>query len=379
VESLQDIRRYLHQHPELSGKEYATQAFLKKQLQALHGGNLIEVGNTGLLLTIKAKRPGKSLLLRADIDALPMEEANTDIPYRSQNKGISHKCGHDGHTTILLGVARYFAREGLKQGTLHLLFQPSEEDGRGAQMVLNDPHFKNIKYDAAYALHNMPGYPIGQVLFKPGFFTAGVISVAYEIRGTEAHAAEPEKAVSPQAAMAEMMSLPERLDQADFTKEDYRQVTVVHARLGEKNYGITPGEGEIHYTIRAWQAKELKKLRKELDEQIKQCCRSYALSYEASWSHEFYPNQNDPNCITYLEEAAKKEALDAVEIEDPFRWGEDFGLFIQEKPGAYFCLGAGESTHNLHDPSYDFPDDLLDIGTKLFVRLSLDFLADGGH
>lgn len=375
--SLKELRRKLHQNPELSGQEKETQKLLKEQLKTCHPDSLIAVGETGLLICFEGKDEGPTILLRADIDALPIAEAN-DFAHRSQHEGVSHKCGHDGHTTIMVGVARHLGENCPQKGRVYLLFQPAEEVGVGAQKVLDDPQFQKINYDAAFALHNLPGFPLGQIVWRHGNFTPGVKSVAYLLKGREAHAAEPHKGINPAVAMAKILPLAETLSRPDITKSDFRQATVVHALLGEKAYGISPGNGEVHFTIRAWDNEELEKFQAKLDESVMQIAAQHNLECKREWGHEFWPNKSSEAAVKLLVKTAEEEGFDCREIESPFAWGEDFGLFIKDKPGALFGLGAGEDCPVLHHPSYDFPDELIEYGQRLFTALALNY-TNGKH
>lgn len=366
------FRQYLHQHPELSGHEYKTQALLQEYFKTWKVVYQ-KVGRTGLLVSFKGKNKGPSLLLRADIDALPIEESLA-INYVSRNKGVSHKCGHDGHTTVLMALTEYFKDRPLEKGQLHLLFQPAEEEGRGAAAVLADPNFKKIHYDRAYAFHNIPGQDLGCLAYRKGNFTAGVRSIIFRFEGFSSHAAEPEKANSPQALLAKAILQTEMLGKGDWSEEDFSQVTLVHASLGEPAYGIKPGKGELHYTIRAWKAEVLNALEAELKAQIKAWAEEDNLRCQIESLQEFWPNHNDSEAVDLLVACADSLGMPKTNLKEAFRWGEDFGLFIKDKPGALFGIGSGKDQLPLHHPDYDFPDALIKPSFELFKTLSLNYL-----
>lgn len=366
------FRQYLHQNPELSGAEYQTQKFLIGHLEKL-GVPYTKVANTGLVISFKSEVAGPSLLIRADIDALPIKES-TSLKYASQNAGVSHKCGHDGHTTMLMALVYYFAEHPLKKGNLHLLFQPSEEDGNGAASVLNDPKFKAIHYDRAYAFHNIPGFNLGELYWRPGNFTAGVRSLIFRFKGHSSHAAEPEKAVSPQALLAKAMQNLEQLAHPIWEEEDFSQITLVHANLGEVAYGISPGEGELHYTIRAWRGDILDALEAKIQQQLSVWAQADNLQMDQKSLQEFWPNYNAAQACQLLVACADAQGLKHHQLKEAFRWGEDFGLFLKDKEGALFGIGAGEEHLVLHHPDYDFPDAILEPTIKLFKTLILNYL-----
>jgi amidohydrolase len=369
---LVSFRKHLHQNPELSGVEYETQKHLIYHLEKLQL-SYTKVANTGLLVSFKGKEGGKSLLIRADIDALPIQE-DTQINYASKNRGVSHKCGHDGHATMLMALVYHFAKEPIKRGCLHLLFQPAEEDGKGAAAVLNDPNFKAIHYDRAYAFHNIPGFKLGEVFWRDGNFTAGVRSLIFSFKGHSAHAAEPEKASSPQALLAKAMQCLEKLANPLWGKEDFSQISLVHVNMGELAYGIAPGKGELHYTIRAWQGQVLDELEVKMHQQLSEWAIADNLQIEKESLQEFWPNYNSATANKVLVACADEQGIGHHQLKEAFRWGEDFGLFLKDKEGALFGIGAGEEHLVLHHPDYDFPDTILKPTIKLFKTIILKYL-----
>jgi len=369
---LVSFRHYLHQNPELSGAEYKTQKYLIGHLEKL-AVSYTKVANTGLLVSFEGKEEGASLLIRADIDALPIQE-DTDLKYASKNSGVSHKCGHDGHTTMLMALVYYFAEEPLKKGSLHLLFQPAEEDGSGAAAVLNDPRFQAIHYDRAYAFHNIPGFKLGELLWRNGNFTAGVRSLIFRFKGFSSHAAEPEKALNPQALLAKAMQQLEKLAKPQWEKEDFSQISLVHANLGAVAYGISPGQGELHYTIRAWQGEVLDALEEKIYQQLKAWAEEDNLQIKKESLQEFWPNYNHIESNNLLIACADAQGLLHHQLKEPFRWGEDFGLLLKGKEGAMFGIGAGEEHLVLHHPDYDFPDAILKPTIALFKSIIINYL-----
>lgn len=366
-EQLTYIRRHLHRHPELSTKEVETQRYLKTHLEKLHHDGLQEVGGTGLMLLFKGKSPGKNILLRADMDALPIQELN-GMEHRSLRDGISHKCGHDGHSAILLGLAHQLSDHRPEKGTVGLLFQPAEENGMGAKAVLEDTRF-DFKADMAFALHNLPGYPLHQVLCRPSSFTAAAKSVIFKLHGRTSHAAEPENGINPALAISEILELSESLSQKDIHKADFRLITTVHLTMGEKAYGVSAGYGELHFTLRSWTNEVMGILEDELLSAIKEICHRRGLGLEKEELDIFHANENDAEAVRIIEQVAKGQALSYAEPPTPFTWGEDFGLFTERFSGAMFGIGAGEDTPPLHHPEYDFPDAIIRTGINMFTGI----------
>lgn len=374
MEDLISIRKYLHQYPELSGKEYETQRYLKRKLQELNTDELLEVANTGLLVVFKAKKEGRSILLRADIDGLPIQEAN-DFSHRSKKDQESHKCGHDGHATIMLGVARHFSENPPQSGTLSLLFQPAEETGEGARAVINDRQMQHRHFDEAFAFHNLPGYELGQVLCKPGLFAAGAISVAFHLYGETSHAAEPEKGKNPALAIAELLNLSSELAVTDKWSDEFRLITPVYAEMGKKAYGTSAGYGEAHFTVRTWYMEKLEALKEEMRQRAREIAKKYGLIKETDWFEEFHPNDNDEVSFQKIKASAQELGYDFLHMKEAFKWTEDFGLLSDKYSGAMFCVGAGKNHPALHSPTYDFPDQIIEPTVKLFVSIANKALA----
>lgn len=367
LSELQEIRRYLHRHPEVSSYEKETQKYVKSKLQEMGIENIHEVGDTGLAVFFKGQNPGKKILLRADMDALPIQEVN-DFEHRSVNPGVSHKCGHDGHTTIMLGVAAHLHKEGVEKGEVALIFQPAEENGKGAYGVLNDSGF-HFQADMAFALHNLPGYPLHQVVCKKGSFTAAAKSVILKLHGKTSHAAEPEKGINPGLAIAEILNLSEDLSVKEIENEHFRLITLVHVMMGEKSYGVSAGYGEVHLTLRTWKNDVMEELEKQLMQQVKKICGKRNLRLEEEWLEIFEANENDDEAFEIIKSSAGDLEYDFHVREHPFKWGEDFGLFTKKFKGAMFGIGSGENTPALHNPDYDYPDAITETGINMFISI----------
>lgn len=326
-----------------------------------------EVGRTGLAVFFKGKEAGKNIMIRGDIDALPIHESSP-FAYQSEHAGVSHKCGHDGHSTILLGLARRLSETPPARGEVCLLFQPAEEIGKGAEAVLKDSNFK-FQADYAFALHNLPGFPLHEVICKAGGFTAAVQSVIFKLQGKTAHAAEPENGINPAEAISEILTLAKELSQKDASREDFALATLIHIHVGERAYGVSAGYGEIHFTLRAWQNEVMSQLDAELLRGVRRLAAKHGLGLDFEHLESFHATQNSDEAFGMIQKSAKALQLNIRELEKPFRFGEDFGLFTQKFSGAMFGLGAGESTAALHHPDYDFPDELIATGVDMFEQL----------
>jgi len=368
IEELTVIRKSLHSHPEISGEEYETQKQIIRYLTAKTTAKIQEIANTGVIATFNGLAVGPTVMIRGDIDALPITETN-NFEHRSTISGVSHKCGHDGHTCNLLGLAVLLSKEPITKGTILLLFQPAEENGMGAEAVIKDKTFKNINIDYVFALHNLPGYPLNQIVVKDNEFTGNVKSIIIKLNGKTAHAAEPEKGHNPSLAIAELLQYADQITLNEPAKKDFFLATPIHLNMGELAYGISAGYGEVHFTIRSWSSTLMEEKSTALVNHIEQVCKLHNLEPEISWTQVFVANINHPKAVESIRNAAKNNGFMVSERLYPFKWGEDFGLFTQKFKGAMFGVGSGIDTPSLHNPDYDFPDEILPTGINMFHQI----------
>ncbi|OCB70194.1 amidohydrolase [Flavobacterium crassostreae] len=373
IEALSLLRKELHQYPEVSGNEKNTAQRIISFLKNYPPDEIItEVGEHGILALYKAKAAGKKLLFRSELDALPIEETNT-FAHRSTIEGVSHKCGHDGHMAILCGLAMKLYHKRPDTGTVMLLFQPAEEDGSGAARVFNDPKF-DYKPDFAFALHNLPGYPKHQIVIKNNTFTCAVNSMVIQLKGKTAHAGEPEKGINPTLAIAAIISKFNSAIQPDISQSDYCLITPIYTRIGSKAYGVSAGDGEVHFTVRSNSNVQMKNVERFLENTVKELASQFQLVSSIEWIECFQANENNLQAAQHIRQAAKTNGLELLEKEFPFTWGEDFGLFTQQFPGAMFGLGSGLKTPALHNPDYDFPDEIITTGVATFYTITKQLL-----
>ncbi|MDX2378268.1 MAG: amidohydrolase, partial [Acidimicrobiia bacterium] len=231
MDPLIEFRHELHAHPELAHAEFETARRVSDVVTSLRPDHILSgVAGTGVVATFDSGLPGRTILFRSELDALPIEERGMD-GHGSTRPGVSHKCGHDGHTTILVGLAQRLASTRPASGRVHLLFQPAEETGTGAAAVLADPAFGDIRPDFAVAIHNMPGFPLHSVVVKPGSITAAVRSLVIRFAGRTAHAAEPDKGENPSLAIADLLRACDRITVNDLASSDFRVITPVHVHV----------------------------------------------------------------------------------------------------------------------------------------------------
>jgi amidohydrolase len=368
INQLTVFRKSLHAHPELSGEEHHTQKEIIHFLEEKTVAKIQKVSDTGVMATFNGTADGDCILIRGDIDALPIIEVN-DFDHRSTIEGVSHKCGHDGHTCILLGLAILLSKQPISKGKIIVLFQPAEETGMGAKAVLSDPIFKNITPDYVFALHNLPGYPKHEIVVKENEFTGNVKSIAILFNGKTAHAAEPEKGYNPSLAIAELLQYANQITINNPESKEFFLATPIHVNMGELAYGISAGSGEVHFTIRSWSTEIMKEKSEALVNYIQKLCAAHQLTSDLNWTQEFAANINDLAAVNNIRSAANINGYPITERLYPFKWGEDFGLFTQRFKGAMFGIGVGEETPALHNPDYDFPDEILATGINMFYQI----------
>ncbi|MER3329909.1 MAG: amidohydrolase, partial [Candidatus Kapaibacterium sp.] len=296
LDNLTSIRKVLHANPEISEQEFGTQQriidFLAKESNAI----VTKVGKTGVLASFNSEQTGPTVMIRGDIDALPILEINT-FEYKSKSEGVSHKCGHDGHTTILLGLSKVLSEEPIPKGKVLLLFQPAEENGMGAEAVLQDKEFIKEEIDYAFALHNLPGYETHEIVTKENEFTGNVKSIILKMTGKTAHAAEPEQGNNPSMAIANIFEYADKITLNNPEEPNFFLMTPVYATLGDLAYGISAGYGEVHFTIRSWDTDLMDQRSEEIIAFMEQICKKYKLTPDISWTQVFQANINHPEAV----------------------------------------------------------------------------------
>ncbi|MDY7101066.1 MAG: amidohydrolase [Actinomycetota bacterium] len=369
-ESLVGLRRELHAHPELSEEERGTAARIEAFLSPLGPDRVLAgVGGHGLVATFDSGRPGPELLVRCELDALPIVELG-DADHRSTNHGVSHQCGHDGHMAMVCGLAEHVARNRPAAGAVHLLFQPAEEIGAGAAAVLADPAFAAVRPDIGVAIHNLPGHPLGAVVVKEGTLNPAVRSIVFRFTGRTAHAMDPSEGENPALAIADLLRRAQAMIHDDVTSDDFALITTVHVRVGSVAYGVSAGDGEAHFTMRCWDNGRLAALQAELVALAEQLAARDRLALAWDTLEDFYSNHNDPAVTATVRAAAADAGLEVITPDaPPLRAGEDFGLFTTVFPCCMVLLGTGVEADPLHSPTFDFPDELIDVGVRLYEAI----------
>lgn len=372
TQDLLSLRRDLHRAAEISGNEKNTAKMVRECLSRYSPDELVDrIGGHGLAAVYNGKQPGKTVLIRADLDGLPIDET-ISIEHGSHAPGVSHKCGHDGHMTIVAGLAAVLEQNRPQQGRVVLLFQPAEETGEGAARILSDPRYAALEPDMVLALHNLPGFPLGTVVSRRGVFSSASRGMIVELEGQTSHAGQPLKGNNPTLAMAQLVQAFLAAPQNRTDLYEGAKVTVIHARLGEVAFGTSPGRAVIMATLRATRDEVVERLSIYCSDLARGVGKAYGLNTEVKWTEEFPSTSNNQEVVGIIEGAAGALGLQIEHPDHPFPWSEDFGHFTAKYPGALFGLGAGRQHPALHSPDYDFPDQLSAIGVSLFSRILRD-------
>ena len=385
---LQSVRRDIHAHPELAFEETRTSDLVAKLLTdwgiPIHRG----LGKTGVVGTIVGQR-GKgtrSIGLRADMDALPMGEHNT-FEHASQHPGKMHACGHDGHTTMLLGAAQHLAQHRDFEGTVHLIFQPAEEHGGGAREMMRDGLFTQFPCDAVFGMHNMPGIAVGSFALSPGPVLASNNEFKIVVRGKGGHAAMPQLGVDPIPAALQMVQAFQTIITRNKKPLETAVISVTMIHAGDVP-NVIPDHCTIQGSVRAYTAETLDLIERRMGEIAQHTAAVFGAECEFHFQRN-YPSTVNHEAETAFARAVLADMLPAGQLitQQPIMAAEDFSFMLEQVPGCYAFIGNGDGDHRLpghgagpcvvHNPSYDFNDELLPLGASFFVHLVQRWLARG--
>ena len=381
---LQQIRRDIHAHPELSYEEQRTADVVAKKLTQWGIPVILGLGVTGVVGVIKSGTGTRAIGLRADMDALPMQETNV-FDHASRHPGKMHACGHDGHTAMLLGAAHYLAQHRNFDGTVYVIFQPAEEGGSGAKRMMEDGLFEQCPMDAVFGMHNWPGAAVGTFGVTPGPMMASSNEFEVIIKGRGSHAAQPHKSVDPVMVAVQIAQSWQTIITRNKSPIDAGVLSITQIHAGSAT-NVIPDDAALIGTVRTFTVAVL--------DLMEQRMRDIAVHTAAAFGAEleFTFNRDYPPLINHSSETAfatrvMRDIVGETSVEaavEPTMSAEDFAFMLQEKPGCYVFIGNGEGEHrefghglgpcNLHNPSYDFNDDLLPIGATYWVRLAEAYL-----
>jgi len=364
-------RQDIHAHPETAFEEVRTAAFVAEQLKVfgcdVHEG----LAHTGVVGTIHGQEPGPSLLLRADMDALNMTEENA-IPHRSTHEGKMHACGHDGHTIMLLGAARYLANHRNFAGTVHCVFQPAEEGAGGARVMVEEGFFDQFEVDEVYGAHNWPALPAGQFAIMEGPMMACADRFEIRLTGRGGHAAMPHQTKDPVIAAAQLVTALQSITSRTLEPQSPAVVSVTQMTAGE-TFNVIPNHVDLCGTTRCLNPE----VRDQIEAQMKTIMEGIGHAFGVQTHLEYHRGYPATINTGKEAEAAAQAAADVVGCENvhrnlaPTMGAEDFSYFLQHRPGCYLWIGSGRSNNEpgLHHPQFDFNDTVLPIGAAFWVRL----------
>ncbi|QHE87704.1 M20 aminoacylase family protein [Hydrogenophaga sp. BPS33] len=375
---LRTVRRDIHAHPELAFEETRTSDLVADLLTQwgipIHRG----FGRTGVVGILQQGSSKRAIGLRADMDALPMQESN-QFAHASRHAGKMHACGHDGHTTMLLGAAQYLAQQRDFDGTVYLIFQPAEEHGGGAREMMRDGLFERFPMDAVFGMHNMPGIPVGSIAASPGPVLASNNEFRITVRGKGGHAAFPHLSVDPIAVASQILPALQTIVTRSKKPLETAVVSITMVHAGEVP-NVIPDTCTIQGSVRAYTAETLDLIERRMGEIVAHACAMFGAE------HDFVFQRNYPSTINHEAETAfVREVLgemlppSQVVVQTPIMAAEDFAFMLEQVPGCYAFIGNGDGDHRdlghgagpcvVHNTSYDFNDDLLPLGASFFVRL----------
>lgn len=368
---LTEWRRHIHQNPELGFEEFGTSDFVAEKLAAMgvtvHRG----LAGTGVVGSLTAgSGQGPAIGLRADMDALPILERGAHA-HRSINTGKMHACGHDGHTTMLLGAAKYLAETGNFDGTVHFIFQPAEEGKGGGKKMIEDGLFRVFPVEEVYGMHNMPGMEIGSFAVAPGPMMAARDNFEIRVQGRGCHAAMPHQGVDPIVVGANIVMALQTITSRNLDPQEALVISVTQFHAGNEAFNVIPDEIMLRGTCRVFSGDIQQSLPERISRIIDGVAATYGAAAELTY-HKGYPatiNAIAPSdfCAEVAGEiAGSVEGVNRAPL--PSMGAEDFSYMLQEKPGCYIWAGNGQSA-GLHHPEYDFNDELLTVGASYWARL----------
>jgi amidohydrolase len=381
--ALAAIRRDLHAHPELGFEESRTSELIARTLTGwgipVHRG----LAKTGVVGIVKNGNAPRAVGLRADIDALPVTEHNT-FAHASTHRGKMHACGHDGHTVMLLAAARYLASHRDFDGTVYLVFQPAEEGGGGAREMIREGLFDRFPMQAMFGIHNWPGLGVGQFALRPGPVFASSNEFRIRIRGRGAHAAMPHNGIDPVTVACQMVQAFQTIISRNLRPIDAGVISVTIVKAGEAT-NVVPEFCELQGTVRTFTVELLDLIEQRMRRIADATCAAFEASCEFTFDRRYPPTVNHERETRFTRDALSTlVGADNVKEFEPTMGAEDFSFYLLEKPGCYFLIGNGDGSHRfdghgagpcmLHNPSYDFNDELIALGGSMWVRLAEKWL-----
>jgi hippurate hydrolase len=368
-DELTEIRRDIHAHPELGLEEFRTADLVAQKLQEWGIEVHRNVGKTGVVGVLRNGNGQAAIGLRADMDALPMQEA-TGLPHASQIPGCMHACGHDGHTTVLLGAAKYLAETRDFNGTVNFIFQPAEEGRGGADAMLKDGLFQRFPCDAVYGLHNRPGIPVGRFATSPGVRFAGAAFFDVTVTGKGGHGARPQETVDPLIAACHIATALQSIVSRNISAQDSAVVSITRIHAGDA-HNVIPHDATLGGTVRTMKSEVMAAVERRMRSLAVSIAEGFGAEATVDFRNLFEPVVNDAQEVVLYADAAAAVAGEAnVERNAPPAMGsEDFGAMMQQVPGAHILFGNGD-TAGVHNQLYDFNDEAIPYGVALLAAIT---------
>jgi hippurate hydrolase len=363
-------RRDIHQHPETAYQERRTAELVANRLQSFGIAVTRGLAETGVVGTLKRGSGGRAIGLRADMDALPMQELNR-FAHRSVNPGKMHACGHDGHVTMLLGAARVLAAEGGFEGSVHFIFQPAEEGGGGGKRMVEEGLFGRFPVDGVYGLHNMPGLRAGQFATRPGPVMAAADEVDILLRGTGGHAAFPHRACDPILAGAHLVSALQSIVSRNIDPLDNAVVSITMFHGGEVG-NVIPDRAKLSGSVRTFRPEVQERVIADINRIAGHTAEAFGSIAEVDYRRGYPPTVNTAEETDFACTVAAKAAGSVISDMPPLMGAEDFAFMLQARPGCFMFIGNGDGPEGgcmVHNPSYDFNDAILPAGVRYWVEL----------
>ena len=377
AEELTALRQHIHAHPELGYEEHATGDLVAGLLTEWGFTVTRNIGKTGMVATLRNGNGKRAVALRADMDALPIIEA-TALKYASTVSGKMHACGHDGHTTMLLGAARELARSQRFSGTVHLIFQPAEEVGKrsGAQLMIEDGLFERFPCDAIFGMHNHPGLAAGHFGFHPGPFMCASDTAFITINGQGGHAARPHQAIDPLVAASHVVVALQAVISRNIDPLQTGIISIGTFHSGHVE-NVIPDTAKLGLSIRSFSPEVRQRLKQRITEVATQQAAVFGATADVDY-HEGYPVLINSDAETHFASEVARELVGNDQVDDAFpaiTGSEDFAYYLQRVPGCFMRLGNGIESAMLHNPRYDFNDANLTVGAAYWTRLVERFLS----
>lgn len=372
---LTEFRHQLHQSPELSGEETNTASQVATFLQPYKPDHFYDdLSGNAIAAIYDGEEAGPTILFRCELDALPIFET-TQVSYKSKQDNIAHSCGHDGHMAIVSSLALKLHEKRPRSGRVILLFQPAEETGKGAKPLVAALQNNNLVPEYSFSLHNMPKLDMHSVNIKDGFFNCASVGMKIELLGRTSHASRPEDGINPSQATCEILAEVKNIIEEYSSHEAYCSISITHVSMGEKSFGVTAGSAEIMLTLRSESDLLLQNMQDRLDIFTQKVSQKYNLNYKHNYDEAFDACINNPETGAKIRQACANLNIPVVEMADASRASEDFGQFANISKSAMFFLGSGIDTPQVHNPDFNFPDELIESGHNIFHQIIKDYLG----